>query len=82
MKKLIAACAAAAVMAIAPASALGKNVDAPGWKIKNACGKSFGQLVSGGKKDGTSFHTNYRGGAKAFSADAILAAHGCTVNGS
>ena len=48
MKKLIAACAAAAVMAIAPASALGKNVDAPGWKIKNACGKSFGQLVSGG----------------------------------
>jgi hypothetical protein len=81
MKKLIAAAAAAAVMAIAPASALGNHTDAPGQKIKDACGVSFGQLVSGGKKAGTSFHTNYAGGAKAFSDDAILAAHGCTVNG-
>lgn len=81
MKTLIAAAAAAAVMATAPASALG-NADAPGQKIKSSCGASFGQLVSGGKKAGDSFHTNYAGGAKAFSDDAILAAHGCNVNGS
>jgi hypothetical protein len=81
VKKMLAAVAAAAVMAIAPASALGKNADAPGQKIKDACGVSFGQLVSAGKKSGTSFHSNYAGGAKAFSDDAILAAHGCTVNG-
>ena len=77
MKKLIAVATAATVMAIAPATALGSSADAPGVKIANACGASFGQLVSGGKKNGSSFHTNYAGGANAFSADAILAAHGC-----
>ena len=81
MKKVIAAATAAALMAIAPTAALGSSADAPGKKIKNACGVNFGQLVSGGKKAGTSFHTNYAGGAKAFSADAILAAHGCSVTG-
>ena len=81
MKKMLAALAAAAVMVVAPASALGKNADAPGQKIKAACGVSFGHLVSAGKKSGTSFHSNYAGGAKAFSDDAVLAAHGCTVNG-
>ncbi|HEX6229414.1 MAG TPA: hypothetical protein VFZ41_08155 [Solirubrobacterales bacterium] len=79
-KRIVAAAAAAAVMAIAPANALGHNADAPGKKIKSACGMSFGQLVSGGKKTGTAFHTNYAGGAKAFSQDATLAAHGCNVN--
>jgi hypothetical protein len=77
VKKLIAAATAAAVMAIAPGTALGSNADAPGQKVANACGASFGQLVSGGKESGSSFHSNYAGGANAFSADAILAAHGC-----
>jgi hypothetical protein len=77
VRKLIVAATAAAAMAITPGTALGIAADAPGQKIANGCGASFGQLVSGGKKSGSSFHTNYAGGANAFSADAILAAHGC-----
>ena len=77
MKNLIAVATAATVMAIAPATALASGADAPGQKIATACGASFGQLVSGAKRNGSSFHTNYAGGANAFSADAILAAHGC-----
>ena len=52
---------------------------APGQDIKTACGgASFGQLVSGAKSSGTAAHSNYAGGANAFSNPAILAAHGCT----
>ncbi len=52
---------------------------APGADIKEACGASFGALVSSPKPSGTSAHWNYAGGANAFSNPAILAAHGCTV---
>ena len=50
---------------------------APGADIKEACGVSFGQLVSAGKSLGTAAHRNYAGGAAAFADPAILAAHGC-----
>ncbi|HEX6261581.1 MAG TPA: hypothetical protein VF097_01905 [Actinomycetota bacterium] len=52
---------------------------APGGDIREACGASFGQLVSAGRSSGTAFHTNYAGGAMAFSDPAVLAAHGCTL---
>ena len=52
---------------------------APGADIKEACGASFGALVSSAKSSGTSAHWKYAGGADAFSDPAILAAHGCTV---
>lgn len=52
---------------------------APGADIKEACGASFGALVSSAKSAGTSAHGNYAGGANAFSDPAILDAHGCTV---
>ena len=58
--------------AAVPASA------APGADIKNACGASFGQLISGARSTGTAVHGNYAGGAAAFADPAILAAHGCT----
>jgi hypothetical protein len=51
---------------------------APGTDIKNACGATFGQLISGAKSTGTAVHGNYAGGAAAFADPAILAAHGCT----
>ena len=50
---------------------------APGQDIKAACGASFGQLISAAKSTGTAVHSNYAGGANAFSDPAILAAHGC-----
>jgi hypothetical protein len=50
---------------------------APGQDIKTACGLSFGQLISAAKSSGTAAHSNYAGGANAFSDPAILAAHGC-----
>jgi hypothetical protein len=50
---------------------------APGQDIKAACGLSFGQLISAAKSSGTAAHSNYAGGASAFSDPAILAAHGC-----
>jgi len=50
----------------------------PGADIKNACGASFGQLISGARSTGTAVHGNYAGGAAAFADPAILAAHGCT----
>ena len=50
---------------------------APGQAIKQACGLSFGQLVASAQPD--SYHSNYAGGAKAFSDPAVLAAHGCTA---
>ena len=52
---------------------------APGADIKEACGASFGALVSSAKSAGTSAHWSYAGGANAFSNPAILAAHGCAV---
>lgn len=74
MRKRIVALAATVVLVLsAPATALA----APGKDIKDACGASFGQLVSAGKSSGEAAHQNYAGGAKAFSAPEILAAHGC-----
>ncbi|HSL14663.1 MAG TPA: hypothetical protein VK962_00170 [Actinomycetota bacterium] len=52
---------------------------APGAEISQACGTSFGGLVSGAKATGTSTHGNYAGGAAAFAHPATLAAHGCAV---
>jgi hypothetical protein len=72
MKKIAVAFSAAALLAI-PATASA----APGQDIKDACGASFGQLVSAGKSSGDAAHQNYAGGANAFSNPAILAAHGC-----
>ena len=72
MKKTAVAFSAAALLAI-PATASA----APGQDIKDACGASFGQLVSAGKSSGDAAHQNYAGGANAFSDPAILAAHGC-----
>ncbi len=50
---------------------------APGADIKDACGASFGALVSSARSAGTAAHFGYAGGANAFSDPAILAAHGC-----
>jgi hypothetical protein len=50
---------------------------APGQDIETACGLSFGRLISATKSSGTAAHSNYAGGANAFSDPAILAAHGC-----
>jgi hypothetical protein len=75
MKKrviLLVACTAMTLGLAAPASA------APGVDIRNACGASFGQLISGARSTGTAAHSNYAGGAAAFADPAILAAHGCT----
>jgi hypothetical protein len=72
MKKIAVALSAAALLAM-PAAASA----APGQDIKDACGASFGQLVSAGKSSGDAAHQNYAGGANAFSDPAILAAHGC-----
>lgn len=60
-----------------PATAGAGN--APGQTIQDSCGVSFGALVSAGKSSGSAAHQNYAGGARAFSAPAILAAHGCAV---
>jgi hypothetical protein len=51
---------------------------APGTDIKQACGATFGQLISAAKSTGTAAHGNYAGGATAFAGPALLAAHGCT----
>ncbi len=48
----------------------------PGKMIKESCDASFGQLIGPAKKAGTSTHSNYAGGAKAFVS--VLAVHGCT----
>ena len=72
--KRIAATSIAAVLLALPATASA----GPGQEIKAACGATFGQLISGAKSSGTAAHSNYAGGANAFSDPAILAAHGCT----
>ena len=73
MKKVIAAAIATTALAITPAAAFA----APGSDIQEACGAPFGALIAGGKSSGAAAHSNYRGGANAFSDPAILAAHGC-----
>ncbi len=74
MRKAIVAAAAAVVLVVgAPSAAMA----GPGKDIKDACGVSFGQLVSAGKSSGDAAHGNYAGGAKAFSDPAVLAVHGC-----
>lgn len=73
MRKRIAMTVCAAAVLLLPAAAGA----APGQDIKAACGLSFGHLISGAKSSGTAAHSNYAGGANAFSDPAILAAHGC-----
>ena len=73
MRKRIAVAICSTALLALPASAGA----APGQDIKAACGLSFGQLISGAKSSGTAAHSNYAGGAHAFSDPAILAAHGC-----
>jgi hypothetical protein len=71
-KRIAVAICSAAILALPVAA----NA-APGQDIKTACGLSFGQLISAAKSTGTAAHSNYAGGANAFSDPAILAAHGC-----
>jgi len=72
-KRIIAAAVAASCLALPTAAGA-----APGQDIEAACGANFGQLISAAKSGGTAAHSNYAGGANAFSNPAILAAHGCT----
>ena len=72
-RALVAATIVAASLGVA-----GTASAVPGTDIKNACGATFGQLISGAKSTGTAVHGNYAGGAAAFADPAILAAHGCT----
>ena len=69
---------AVAAVSLAIGAATPANA-APGADIKNACGASFGQLISGARSTGTAVHGNYAGGAATFADPAILAAHGCTA---
>ncbi len=73
MNRKVAALISALALVALPATAGA----APGQDIQAACGLTFGQLISGAKSSGTSAHSNYAGGANAFSNPAILAAHGC-----
>jgi len=83
MRKVIAATAAAAVMALAPASAFAGKDTAPGQVIKTACdGASYGQVVSSltpGFSQGQ--HAKAAGlkpGAYSFvNTEGSLAIHGC-----
>lgn len=72
-KKFVVALASALLML----GLAGTAQAAPGHDIKEACGASFGALVSSAKSSGTAAHSNYAGGAAAFADPAILAAHGC-----
>ena len=72
-KKFVVALASALLML----GLAGTAQAAPGHDIKEACGASFGTLVSSAKSSGTAAHGNYAGGAAAFADPAILAAHGC-----
>lgn len=72
-KKLVVAISSAVLML----GLAGTAQAAPGRDIKEACGVSFGALVSSAKSSGTAAHGNYAGGAAAFADPAILAAHGC-----
>ncbi|MEJ2129985.1 MAG: hypothetical protein P8X81_14240 [Woeseiaceae bacterium] len=46
-----------------------------GKTLIDVVGKSFGQLVGPAKKEGTSVHSNYAGGAKALVEAALAGAH-------
>ena len=46
-----------------------------GKTLIDVVGKSFGQLVGPAKKEGTSAHSNYAGGAKALVEAALAGAH-------
>jgi hypothetical protein len=46
-----------------------------GKTLIDVVGKSFGQLVGPAKKEGTSTHSNYAGGAKALVEAALAGAH-------
>jgi len=74
MKKRMIVMVASAMMVVGLA---GTASAAPGADIKDACGASFGTLISEARSTGTAAHGNYAGGAAAFSNPAILAAHGC-----
>ena len=74
MKKRLVVAIASALLMLGLA---GTAQAAPGRDIREACGASFGALVSSAKSSGTSAHGNYAGGAAAFADPAILVAHGC-----
>lgn len=74
MRKRLIVAISSALLAIGLA---GTAQAAPGHDIREACGTSFGALVSSAKSSGTAAHANYAGGAAAFADPAILAAHGC-----
>jgi hypothetical protein len=74
MKKRLVVATASALLMLGLA---GTAQAAPGRDIREACGTSFGALVSSAKSSGTSAHGNYAGGAAAFADPAILVAHGC-----
>jgi hypothetical protein len=77
MKKRLVVLAASVLMTT---MALGGTASAaPGADIRDACGASFGTLVSAARSTGTAAHGNYAGGAAAFAQPAVLAAHGCAV---
>ncbi len=76
MKKRLILMAASAMLMLGLTGAANA---APGADIKDACGASFGALVSSARSSGTSAHGSYAGGANAFSNPAILAAHGCAI---
>lgn len=46
-----------------------------GKTLIDVVGKSFGQLVGPAKKDGSSVHSNYAGGARALVEAALAGAH-------
>jgi len=83
MKKWIAAIAAAAVMALTPATALAGKDTAPGQVIKTACdGASYGQIVSsftpGFSQGQHAKGAGLKPGANSFvNTEGSLAIHGC-----
>lgn len=86
MKRVIAATAAAAVMAIAPASAFAGKGSAPGQVIKDSCGANYGQIVSSLTPEfNQGQHAKGAGlkpGANSFvNTPGSLAIHGCNGNG-
>jgi|GEM_PF-6803413 type 1 fimbria pilin len=86
MRKVIAATAAAAVMALAPASAFAGKDTAPGQVIKTTCEANYGQIIQTvgfpeGQNQGQ--HAKAAGlnpGAKSFSSAVSLGIH-CPSNG-
>ena len=82
MKKWIAASAAAAVMALTPATALAGKDTAPGQVIKTSCDASYGQIVSsfnpGFSQGQHAKGAGLKPGAYSFvNTEGSLAIHGC-----